>query len=166
MVNGTFTNNGFLIVADTELDDRFNYRTSDASAAAKRPKLVIQYTLPQGKAPSNGFAFVNYIVPRSLQQSGLLSFTPADDAYIANDFPTTNYGSATTLQVDNSPIEHFLLKFDVTSINGQTVTNLTSLITADGTYCLRIADSQGSADYSSKEGANPAQQVITLGGTA
>jgi RHS repeat-associated protein len=44
MVNGTFTNNGFIIIADTEQDDRFNYRTSDASAATKRPKLVIEYT--------------------------------------------------------------------------------------------------------------------------
>jgi RHS repeat-associated protein len=44
MVNGTFTNNGFIIIADTEDNDRFSYRTSDASAATKRPKLVIQYT--------------------------------------------------------------------------------------------------------------------------
>jgi hypothetical protein len=32
-------------------------------------------------------------------------------------------GSATTLQMDNSPVKHFLLKFDVTGVNGQTVTN-------------------------------------------
>ncbi|MDQ3004857.1 MAG: hypothetical protein M3R47_05670 [Chloroflexota bacterium] len=44
MVNGTFTNNGFIIIADTEENDRFSYRTSDASAATKRPKLVIHYT--------------------------------------------------------------------------------------------------------------------------
>jgi len=44
MVNGTFTNNGFIIIADTETDDRFNYKTSDASAATKRPELVIEYT--------------------------------------------------------------------------------------------------------------------------
>jgi hypothetical protein len=34
MVNGTFTNNGFIIVADTELNDRFNYRSSDAANGA------------------------------------------------------------------------------------------------------------------------------------
>jgi RHS repeat-associated protein len=44
MVNGTFTNNGFIIIADTEDNDRFSYRTSDASAATKPPKLVIEYT--------------------------------------------------------------------------------------------------------------------------
>jgi RHS repeat-associated protein len=46
MINGTFTNNGFVIIADTELNDRFNYRSSDAVATTKRPKLIIQYTVP------------------------------------------------------------------------------------------------------------------------
>ena len=230
MVNGTFTNNGFAIAADTETDDRFNYKSSDATASAKRPKLVIQYTVPQGHMPSHilantlprfgagqgavlsgeavskrGGHFVNYIMPKALLQSGSLSFTPADDAHIFNASPSNNYGTATTLQVDDSPIKHFLLKFDVTGINSQTVTNaklclynvdgasaggdfyhvsddswqeetvtwnnapaadttllgslgqvsantwyevnLTSLITGDGTYSLRISDSVGGADY-------------------
>jgi len=44
-VNGSFPNNGFILVADTELNDRFNYKSSDASVAANHPKLVVQYTL-------------------------------------------------------------------------------------------------------------------------
>jgi Zn-dependent metalloprotease len=150
-----------------------------------------------------------------------LVFTPIEDAYIASGSPATNYGSATTLQVDNSPIKHFLLKFDVSGLNGKQVvsaklrlynvdpsskggdfyavsdntwqeetltwnnapvalTNLlaslgsvsannwyevdiTSLITGDGTYSLRISStSSDGADYSSKEGANLPQLVITL----
>jgi RHS repeat-associated protein len=50
MVNGTFTNNGFIIIADTEDNDRFSYRTSDASAATKRPKLVIEYSTSSSTA--------------------------------------------------------------------------------------------------------------------
>jgi hypothetical protein len=46
LVNGTFVNNGFIIVADTELDDAFTYKTSDHATADQRPKLVIQYTVP------------------------------------------------------------------------------------------------------------------------
>jgi len=150
-----------------------------------------------------------------------LTFLPVEDAYIASGSPTTNYGSATTLQVDNSPIKHFLLKFDVSGLNGQQIasaklrfynvdpsskggdfyavsdtswqeetitwnnapaalTNLlaslgsvsannwyeidiTSLIAGDGTYSLRISStSSDGADYSSKEGANPPQLVITV----
>ena len=52
MVNGTFVNRGFILVADTELNDRFNYHTSDSPTANQRPKLVIQYMIPSG-APSN-----------------------------------------------------------------------------------------------------------------
>ena len=45
MVNGIFANRGFVIKADTELNDRFNYKTSDSSNVNQRPKLVIQYTV-------------------------------------------------------------------------------------------------------------------------
>ena len=143
---------------------------------------------------------------------------------------TNNCDSATTLQVDDSPIKHFLLKFDVTGINSQTVTNaklclynvdgasaggdpstgsgqrfhhvsddtwqeetvtwnnapaadtqvlaslgavspntwyevdLTSHVTGDGTYSLRVSDSVGGADYSSKEGTNDPKLLVAVGG--
>ena len=44
MLNGTFTNNGFVLAASGELDDRFVFKSSDSSTATQRPKLVIQYT--------------------------------------------------------------------------------------------------------------------------
>jgi hypothetical protein len=46
LVDGTFANNGFLIKTDAELNDRFDFKTSDiaSSQASQRPKLVIQYT--------------------------------------------------------------------------------------------------------------------------
>lgn len=37
--------------------------------------------------------------------------------------PMCKHGSSTALQIDNSPIKRFLLKFDVTGINGGQVTN-------------------------------------------
>ncbi len=45
-VSGAFTNNGLIIVVDTELNDRFNYKSSDTSNSTQRPRLIIQYTLP------------------------------------------------------------------------------------------------------------------------
>jgi hypothetical protein len=42
--------------------------------------------------------------------------------------------------------------------------NLTSHVTGDGTYSLRISDSQGGADYSSKEGANAPKLLVAVGG--
>jgi RHS repeat-associated protein len=153
-----------------------------------------------------------------------LTFAPVEDAYVANNSPTANYGSATTLQVDNSPLKEFLIKFDVSGVGGQQVTNatlrlynvnssstggdfyevldnswqeesitwsnaplaettllaslgsvspgnwyevdLTSMITGDGSFSLRVSPaSTDGADYSSKEGSNPPQLVITLAGS-
>ena len=45
-INGVFANNGFIIIADTQLNDGFLYKTSDHSTSSQRPRLVIQYTVP------------------------------------------------------------------------------------------------------------------------
>lgn len=43
IVNGTWTNNGFLIKADTESNDRYSFYSSDN--AANKPKLTITYSI-------------------------------------------------------------------------------------------------------------------------
>jgi len=153
----------------------------------------------------------------------LLTVTVSDDAYVRQDQPTTNFGAATTIQVDNSPaIKHTLIKFTVAGVAGRPVlgaklrlyavdpsdlgglffrvTNVTGwsestvtwqtaiateptsfgsigavaagtwyevtlpFVTVDGTYAIRIqSTSSNGADYSSTEGANPPQVVVTLG---
>ena len=53
-VSGAFVNNGFVLAASAELNDRFMYRSSDYGTASQRPKLVIQYTLSDATpVPSN-----------------------------------------------------------------------------------------------------------------
>ena len=42
---GSWTNNGFLIKADTESNDQYNFLSSSDGTAANRPKLVINYTV-------------------------------------------------------------------------------------------------------------------------
>jgi hypothetical protein len=42
--------------------------------------------------------------------------------------------------------------------------DLTSHVTADGAYSLRVSDSVGGADYSSKEGSNTPKLLVALGG--
>jgi RHS repeat-associated protein len=174
-----------------------------------------------GPMAQGGGYFVNYRFAPPLQ-SGSLTFTPLDDAYIESAVPTANYGTDTEVQVDNSPAKNFLLKFDVTGVNGQTVTNaklclyntdganaggkfysvtdntwqeetvtwsnaptadiqelatlgavspntwyevdFTSHITADGTYSLRVSNSTGGADYSSKEGTNDPKLFVAVAG--
>ena len=44
LVDGAFTNNGFLIKADTEENDAYTLHSSENGAEANNPKLVINYT--------------------------------------------------------------------------------------------------------------------------
>ncbi len=153
--------------------------------------------------------------------SQILTFASIEDASITAHSPNRNYGSSTTLQDNNSPAEDFLLKFAVTSVNGQTVSNaklrlynvgasdwggdfhrvadntwteqavtwknapagdaasigslgaviantwyevdVTSLVTGDGLYSLRVTSpSTNEAAYSSKEGAAAPQLVVSV----
>ena len=61
-----------------------------------------------------------------------------------------------TVTWTNAPIAdtQALASFGSVSPNTWYEVNLITHITGDGTYSLRISDSQGGADYSSKEGAN------------
>lgn len=45
MVDGTFTNNGWLIKVDTEVDDRHTFASATYATAGYRPILVIEYSL-------------------------------------------------------------------------------------------------------------------------
>ncbi|HEY3006127.1 MAG TPA: DNRLRE domain-containing protein, partial [Kribbellaceae bacterium] len=53
--------------------------------------------------------------------SSELVLAPTDDAYVAQASPGTNFGSASTLQVDNSPVKHLLLRFDLSAAAGRTI---------------------------------------------
>jgi len=161
----------------------------------------------------------------TLPAGNMLTFAPQDDVSIHSGYPGNNYGANPTLYVDNSPVQHILLKFQVSGLAGRTVTratlklyntdnssiggkfyrvndqswseesvtwntapahdgtlvaslgavtggnwysvDLTSLISADGTYSLRVSStSSDGADYSSKEGANlPVLEVEVAGGS-
>lgn len=43
---GVWTNNGFLIKADTESDDMQLFRSSDYATAGERPKISVDFTPP------------------------------------------------------------------------------------------------------------------------
>jgi hypothetical protein len=90
-----------------------------------------------GAAPDLGWVESNYlneptaantptITPTSTPRPGdTFTFAPLDDASIYNAYPSNNYGSAATINVDNSPIQHFLIKFQVDGLGGRQVTKAT-----------------------------------------
>jgi len=102
LINGTFTNNGFIIVADTELNDGFTYKTSEHSTSSQRPKLVIQYQVSSSTAtptatPSATLTPTPTITPTpSAPFFTNATFTYDGDGKRVKSVMTTNQGSTTT----------------------------------------------------------------------
>jgi chitodextrinase len=55
----------------------------------------------------------------------VLTFSLVDDAYVRSDQPTSNFGAATSLQVDGSPAKRTLLRFVVSGVGPRQVTGAT-----------------------------------------
>jgi hypothetical protein len=53
----------------------------------------------------------------------------AEDASLLSGSPSTNYGSAQTVETDNNKPSHFLLRFDVQGITGKTVNDVRIVLT-------------------------------------
>lgn len=50
-----------------------------------------------------------------------LTLSPTADSYVNAVYPTSNYGTASTLQVDGNPIKIIYMKFDLSSLSGKTI---------------------------------------------
>jgi hypothetical protein len=73
--------------------------------------LLLVSALVAGMAPS-----------RASAASQDLPFTPEADAYVNSTYPTTNFGTATILRTDNSPVVTSYLRFNVTGLTGRPIT--------------------------------------------
>ncbi len=64
------------------------------------------------------------IVPRqgARGQSSTLTFTPEADATVDQAHPRKNYGTSATLSVDGSPIIRTYIRFNVSNLNGASIT--------------------------------------------
>jgi hypothetical protein len=93
-------------------------------------------------------------------------FAPTDDAYVQQNVPNNNYGAATTLAVDNSPVDNMLLKFTISGLNGRSVTSAklrlctTNSSVKGGDFHLTATNtwSEGSVTWSNA----PAAQAATI----
>ncbi|HEY9529470.1 MAG TPA: DNRLRE domain-containing protein, partial [Anaerolineales bacterium] len=90
------------------------------------------------------------------------TFTSIADAYVAGDFPTTNYGLSGTLKADGSPEYRSYLRFNVNDLSG-TVTNATLRLyttssSATGIQAQRVANQnweESSITYSNAPAFGP-----------
>ena len=97
-----------------------------------------------------------------------LTFAAVADATVRSDTPATNYGSATILEVDNSPVQDLLVKFTVTVPAGKTVTSA-KLRLYDVEASVKGGDVYRTANTAWTEGAvtwsnAPAADATPLGG--
>ncbi|MDI1460617.1 DNRLRE domain-containing protein [Catellatospora sp. KI3] len=54
--------------------------------------------------------------------AAVTTFTPVADTYVQSDTATTNYGTATELDVDSSPTRRLFLRFTVSGVSGTVTT--------------------------------------------
>ena len=74
-------------------------------------------------------AFQMFIPTAAVSQN--LTFNPVADSYGNAGSPGTNYGTATTLRVDDSPIVNSYLRFNVSGLAGQAITQGRLLVHAN-----------------------------------
>jgi chitodextrinase len=94
---------------------------TDATVA---PSTTYSYTVQAFDAAGNRSGQSAPAVATTLGSGGQqLTFTPSDDAYIVQGSASSNFGTASTLQADGSPIKDFLMKFAVSGVGTSTVTS-------------------------------------------
>ncbi|MBA3461036.1 MAG: DNRLRE domain-containing protein, partial [Deltaproteobacteria bacterium] len=76
--------------------------------------------MPQTKTIAAAALFV--LVATAQADAGTYTFTPAADAQVLSDYPTTPYGTGLRLTADGSPAAQTLLRFQVANLVG-TVTS-------------------------------------------
>lgn len=102
------------------------------------PSSTYSYTVSARDTAGNSSAQSAPAVVNLPGPNGELVLAPTADAYIAQDIPTTNAGTATSIQVDASPVKRGLLEFTVTGLTGG-VANATLRV-----YCVDPSTSGGS----------------------
>lgn len=80
------------------------------------------------------FLIVFIVVAASLAGSGhattTFQFAPTSDTYVSESSPTQNYGTKTSFYADGSPNVMSMIRFNVTGLNGSSVTKATLSIYA------------------------------------
>jgi chitodextrinase len=88
-----------------------------------QPSTTYTYTVVALDAAGNRSASSNSATVTTGALATTLTFTPTADAYVESDLANSNFGSATTVLVDNNPVKETLLKFTVSGVGARTVTN-------------------------------------------
>ena len=86
------------------------------------PSTTYIYAVRARDAAGNTSPFSSDVSVTMPPPSPTVTFPPTDDTYVQQSLPNNAAGTATTLQVDNSPVKHILLKFNVVGFAPQSIT--------------------------------------------
>jgi chitodextrinase len=101
------------------------YSDTSVSAGATYSYTVDAFDQAGNHSPQTGQGTVT--IPNTASSQTVL---PAADSYVNAASPTSNYGSATTLRVDLSPIVNSYVRFIVLGLGGKTITRARLLVYA------------------------------------
>ncbi len=121
-----------LTLASTNTDGAY-YDSRETGASA--PQLVIT-TVPtttstSTTSTSTTTSTTTTTTTTTAPPPGSVTLNPVADAYVEDDTPTTNYGTATQIDVDASPMRELYLRFDLSSVVGNVQTAKLRLHVAD-----------------------------------
>jgi phosphatidylinositol-3-phosphatase len=85
-----------------------------------------------------------------------LQFSPSDDTYIQEDKPARNFGGETSLQVDQSPVKHILIRFVVSGTAGRSIKKATLRL-----YAVNASDTGGVISQIGTQGSAWNQASVT-----
>lgn len=94
----------------------------DASVASGQQYTYTVVAFDAAGNTSSASNQVSVTVPVPPSNPVTLTITPTDDSTISSSQSSTNFGTQVLLRADSSPNEDILYKFNVTGINGRTVT--------------------------------------------
>lgn len=86
------------------------------------PSTTYTYAVRARDATGNTSELSSDVSVTTPPPSPTVTFAPTDDTYVQQTLPDQAAGSATTLQVDNSPVKNILLKFNVSGFGPQSIT--------------------------------------------
>ncbi len=99
---------------------------------------VLAYDGAGNKSPASAAASAT--TPAATTSGGTtLTIAPAADTWLKAASPSTGFGSATTMRVDADALENLMIRFNVSSINGRTVTSAKLYL-----YCTDASSDGGS----------------------
>jgi chitodextrinase len=112
---------GYTIYRDGTMLTTVGSATSTYQDVTASPNTTYTYTVDAFDAATNHSAQsdpASVTTPEAPPGPATVTFAPAEDAYVNEASPTTNYGTQSTLRIDGSPLVRSYLKFNVIGLTG------------------------------------------------